>query len=295
MNWNGSMSLSPVVGQPPANAGFAAPMIPGVAPMGLPSTVTPPAVTAASVYIAPRQCDVSQIPLQAGPACPDPRLSVQLNRRVFTTVVSGLFVADDGDSLVGGFTLTTPGLVAGQPEASSFVLRTDATTRGVVRDLVITFDAFSLNYLAFGVTIPEVLNSYAQSYTSLLAGRVTIDNVPFATLIPIGSAIRKLSGIRAYWTGNGTGTAGQTVLYVSGDNESTSLPPGAPIEIPLPASSEFGVFLNILSRDVVGGAGGYTAIIGGTDVAASFVWTGLITVTIELHTSLGAFGLPMAS
>lgn len=283
----GNLMLS--VGQAPV-----APAFPGGAfpPAGVPGIAVPPGQVASQVWAGPPACDVQQIPVSMAPACPDPNRSLQLNKRVFTTVVSGLFVADDGENLIAGFSLTTPGLVAQAPEPNSFVVRTDAQTRGTIRDITISYDAFSLDYLAFGITIPEVLNSYAQSYTALLAGRITVDNIPFATIIPIASAIKIVSGIRAYWTVSPVTTAGQSVLYVSHDNESTHTALPAPIQIPLQPSSEFGVFLTITSRDVLGGAAaGYQAIIGGQVVAASFVWTGLITVLVELNTSLGAFGI----
>lgn len=269
---------------PAANAGMGVPQaVPGMAP-GL---VVPPAMVASQVWAGNQTCPVPAIAVNQQPACPDPSNSLQLTKRVFTTVASGLFVADNGEQLQAGFSLSAPGLVAGVPEAGSFAVRTNATTTGVIRDITIAVDPFSIDYVAFQISIPEVINSYGLSFSALLAGQITVDNVPFATVIPIASAIKNVGGVRSYWTTQ-SATAGD-ILYVSAVMESTHSHAPAPIEIHLPASSEFGVFIDVPSRNINDGP--YTALINAVLVNATFVWTGLLTVLQENNTSLGALGI----
>lgn len=202
-------------------------------------------------------CNTPPIPTYSAPACNGPN-SVNITRRVFT-VINGGYTLTVTDAAITG--------VLGAP--NGLFITTDSTTTGVVRDMIVTVDPY-----AEGAAISQdILRAYGWALSALLAGTITVNNTPFPTVIPIGSAIKTLNAIDSYWTED-TAT---DMFYISPRFEATHDSAPAPIEIALPQASNFQVILTVPSRAVPGVAGGF-----------SQDFTGLVSILLEEQTQLGS-------
>ena len=218
-----------------------------------------------SAYTGGGLCDTPPIPTYAAPPCNGPN-AVNITRRVFTVIN-------------GGFTITvTPAaIVAVLGALNGLFITTDSTTTGVVRDILVTMDAYAQDAVGGGgaMTVSrDFLNSYSWSVAALLAGTITVNNTPFPTVIPIGSAIRTVNAMRAFWT---QANAAE-VFYISPDFETTHDSAPAPIEIALPQASNFQVIMTVPSRTIA------PALQGGFTVA----YTGMVSILLEEQTQLGS-------
>lgn len=267
---------------------------------GGPGMAMPPQV-APQVYAQNPNCGLPSIQTFVQPPCPDPRTSLQINKRVFITVTAGILVIDYGNAMVAGFGAEEYGRVATAPAPGTFNLTTDSTTIGFVRDITIAFDPFATddflgNNLGVASAPQELLRSFGYSFSALLAGQVTVENTPFPTVIPVASAIKNVGGMDSYWTvGNPTiqnpSPASEPsqnflgdLMYVSPVMEATHAHAPAPIEIYLPTSSSFRVLISVPNRS----ANTSAPINPGQYAGYVYVWSGVITVLQENNTLLGA-------
>jgi len=268
-------------------AALAAPQLPGQ--VGGPNAgIGIPPQTAPQVYAQNPQCGLPAINTYVQPPCPDPRSSLQINKRVFITVTAGILIIDFGNATVAGFGAEEYGRLATAPTPGTFNVVTDSTTIGYVRDITIAFDPFATDDFgaAVGADLSELLRSFGQSFSALLAGQVTVENTPFPTVIPVASAIKNVGGIDSFWTL----AEAADLAFVSPVMEATHAHAPAPIEIYLPVSSQFRVLISVPNR-AINAAGAVAAAYG----AYVYVWTGVITILQENNTLLGAVaGAPMA-
>lgn len=249
---SGHSLLAPTVGQ----------QVPQMLP---PAPMAQPQVSA---YSGGGLCDTPPIPMYAAPACNGPG-AVNITRRVFT-VINGGFTITVGDT-------ANPVITAVLGAPNGLFVTTDSTTTGVIRDITVSLDAFAGGAGApapFNVAMSaDDLTSYAWAVSSLLAGTITVNNTPFPTVIPIGSAIKTLGGIRARWTQ----AQAADLWYMSPTFETTHDSAPAPIEIALPQASNFQVVMVVPSRAApFGGATG------------DRLYTGIVSVLLEEQTQLGS-------
>lgn len=248
-----------------------------------------PPQTAPQVYAQNPQCGLPAINTYVQPPCPDPRTALQINKRVFITVTAGILIIDFGNATVAGFGADDYGRVATAPTPGTFNVTTDSTTIGYVRDITIAFDPFATTDFGAGVgsDLAQLLRSFGQSFSALLAGQVTVENTPFPTVIPVASAIKNVGGINSFWTLE----AAADIAFVSPVMEATHAHAPAPIEIYLPVSSSFRVLISVPNRAINAAGAPAAAYVGYV-----FVWTGVITILQENNTLLGAVaGAPMAA
>lgn len=270
MNWN--------VGQNGGGLPAPAGMMPGAVPGMMPGAVPPPPAANPQVFAQNYSCPTPNIQTFQQPPCNDPATSVQVTRRVFDTFTSGVFVSDTGRGITAGFGGgTLAGANATPPTPGRFAVITDSTTTGVVRDITIAWDAFADQ--ADGPASDEALRSYAGSFSAVLGGKVTVNNTPFPTVIPIASAIKNVGGVRSYWSQQ----SATNQYYVSATMEATHAHAPAPIEIFLPEASDFSVEIDVPTRALASAT--YTTLAG---TAFQYVWTGVITILQENNTKLGS-------
>ncbi len=211
-------------------------------------------------------CDTPPIPMYSAPPCNGPG-AVNITRRVFT-VINGGFTITVGDT-------ANPVITAVLGAPNGLFVTTDSTTTGVIRDITVSFDPFAGGAGGADATpaTPDDLTAYAWAVSSLLAGTITVNNTPFPTVIPIGSAIKTLGGIRARWTL----AQSADLWYMSPTFETTHDSAPAPIEIALPQASNFQVVMVVPSRAApFGGASG------------DRLYTGIVSVLLEEQTQLGS-------
>ncbi len=220
-----------------------------------------------SAYSGGGLCDTPPIPMYSAPPCNGPG-AVNITRRVFTVINGGFTIT------VGGTASLAITAVLGAP--NGLFVTTDSTTTGVIRDITVSLDAIAdgLNGDLGTPLDANDLTAYAWAVSSLLAGTITVNNTPFPTVIPIGSAIKSLGGIRSFWTQADQATA--DLWFMSPTFETTHDSAPAPIEIALPQASNFQVVMVVPSR---------AAPI--TD-ALNRVYTGIVSVLLEEQTQLGS-------
>lgn len=281
----------------------------------VPNFPLPPKVNVPQVYAQNPGCDVPNIDIMAVPQCNDPRKSIQLNKRIFEVTVAEFWVLDNGANLQAGFGTAPQGKnpVGIQPADLGLQIITDAQTRGTVRDITIQFDSYAEDYADprnlgavpfqnYGVFEGEVGRSFAETISAFLSGTVVINNQPFPTKIPLASAIKHTGGMSAYWDFGGIGndieigvletddyyfgTATTTLARfnqlrysLSPEFNTTHTQQPAPIEIDLPASSQYAVQLEIPTRTI--------SLTGFAYPRYSFIWTGMISILIEKSTNMG--------
>lgn len=204
-------------------------------------------------------CDTPPIPMYSAPPCGGPG-SVHITRRVFTVITGGYTLSvgpDDMDATLGA--------------PNGLFVTTDSTTTGVIRDITISIDPYTVIDSQTPVTNLELL-AFGWGLSALLSGTITVNNTPFPTVIPIGSAIKSLGGINAYWAEEVA-----NAYYVSPTLETTHDSAPAPIEIALPQASNFQVIMTVPSRAVDQG-----------QAWDPYNFTGLVAILLEEQTQLGS-------
>lgn len=169
----------------------------------------------------------------------------------------------------------------------TFTNRLASTTYGIVRDITITMDPFCDFTLNPGDNF-LALRSFALSFSTLMAGQVTIDSVPFPSVIPITSGIKSVGGSSSLFTNNYPQAffTNPNQMCVSQINESTHQGPPSPIEIYLPPAGRYGIEISVPSRPIYP-FGNYSAF----NRKGVFAWTGVLTLTVEEITMLGAMAV----
>jgi hypothetical protein len=197
--------------------------------------------------------------MYSAPPCGGPN-SVHITRRVFTVIT-------------GGYTLTVgpTDIEATLGAPNGLFVTTDSTTTGVIRDITIAIDLWSEIEPVLPLDNTQIL-AYGWGLSALLSGTITVNNTPFPTVIPIGSAIKSLGGIRGFWS-----TQIADAYFISPTLETTHDSAPAPIEIALPQASNFQVIMTVPSRAV-----------DQNGAWEPYDFTGLVAILLEEQTQLGS-------
>ena len=274
----------------------------------MPSMVKP-----GSVYAGPAMCDNPPIPMIPAQQCDPPGQSVQLNKRTYTVTIAEWWILDTGAALQAGFGPAPAGrnAIGTTPADQTLYVRTDAQSQGIIRDITCVVDGYAedgidpriaipasagMNYGVFDGTVGR---SFTESVSAFLSGAIVIDNQPFATRIPTNAAIKVTGGYRVFYDLGGITTATYIVdqvtlaavdmfrFQIAPEFSTTHSHAPAPIEIHLQRSAEYQVFLEVPIRTISPVSTAYANYV--------FIWTGMISITIEKVTTMGTMRAVMGA
>lgn len=163
------------------------------------------------------------------------------------TVASPFFVAINDNEVVAGWGAALAGEHEDHPLAGHLSLATGPQQRAVIRGITLAVDAAVLPDFdadGFGQRQAErFLQLYARAFTALLAGQITIDCIPRAAVFRVaGLPLR--GGVDLH--GSFHTRVANHLITVRADG--THATPPDPVEVRLPRSSAFGVFLDVPTR-----------------------------------------------
>lgn len=236
----------------------------------------------------------SVIPVVDNSGClnvgPDKEI-MELRRNIYNTTGSVWFVADDGRQLVAGFTEQRPGpeIVGDAITPLAFVIRLNMKTYLYIRNMLLTFDPYALDFVAQDVALDQFYNSYGQTVNSVHAGRILVDNQPDSTVIPI-DAIQCVGGIWGHIVGAGDGVS---IALVSAVLEATHDTSPARIMLKIEDTLELAIFLQVLNRSIADAdyQGDLDGPGPGGDEDILFFWTGTFMMLVQQSTDWGVMAV----